>query len=353
MDILDTKIAIIKEDNINYEAINEAANVIKKGGLVAFPTETVYGLGANALDEASVKKIFEAKGRPQDNPLIIHVADKNINKYAKEVPNIANKLIDTFWPGPLTVILKKSDIVPSVTSAGLDTIGIRMPYTIIALELIKASGVPIAAPSANISGRPSPTDFQRCIEDLNGRVDYILGGEESKVGLESTIVDCTVNPPCILRPGAITLEMLRTINDSIYIDASIMNKPKEDLKPKAPGMKYRHYAPKAKLKIIQGDFEKTIEKINEMVLNYIDENLKVGIMATDESLPYYKVGEVISLGSRENLQEIAKNLFETLRTFDDKNVDIIISESFIREGLGIAIMNRLTKAAGFDIIKID
>lgn len=228
-----------------------------------------------------------------------------------------------------------------------------MPYTKIALELIKASGVPIAAPSANISGRPSPTDVQRCIEDLNGRVDYILGGEESRVGLESTIVDCSVNPPCILRPGAITLEMLKNINSSIYIDVAIMNKPKEDLKPKAPGMKYRHYAPKAKLKIIQGDFQKTIEKINEMVLNYIDENLKVGIMATDESLPYYKMGEVISLGSRTNLQDIAKNLFETLRTFDDKNVDIIISESFIREGLGVAIMNRLTKAAGFDIIKID
>lgn len=353
MDILDTKIAIIEEDSMDYKAIKEAAEVIKNSGLVAFPTETVYGLGANALNEAAVKKIFEAKGRPQDNPLIIHVADKDINRYVKEIPEIAKKLMDKFWPGPLTIILKKADIVPSVTSASLDTVGVRMPNTQIALELIKASGVPIAAPSANISGRPSPTDFQRCIEDLKGRVDYILGGEISRVGLESTIVDCTVNPPCILRPGAITLEMLRGIDSNIYIDAAIMNKPKEDLKPKAPGMKYRHYAPKAKLKIIEGDLQKTIEKINEMVLNYIDENLKVGIMATDESMDYYKAGEVISLGSRANLQEIAQNLFETLRTFDDKNVDIILSEAFIREGLGIAIMNRLTKAAGFDIMKID
>lgn len=351
--MLNTKMAVIKEDDFNYDAVFEAAEVIRAGGLVAFPTETVYGLGADALNSEAVKKIFEAKGRPQDNPLIIHVADKDIKKYAENISPIAEELINKFWPGPLTIILNKSSIIPFVTSANLNTVGIRMPASKIALELIKASGVPIAAPSANISGRPSPTDFERCVEDLNGKVDYILGGNISEVGLESTIVDCTVNPPCVLRPGAVTLEMLKAIHKDIYIDPAVMKKPAENLKPKAPGMKYRHYAPKAKVKIIEGDLKKTIEKINEMVLNYIDENLKVGIMATDESLPFYKFGEVISLGSRKDLNSIAQNLFETLRTFDDKNVDVILSEAFIREGIGIAIMNRLTKAAGFDIITLD
>ncbi len=334
-------------------AISEAALIIKNGGLVAFPTETVYGLGANALSEEAVKKIFLAKGRPQDNPLIIHVADKDITPYAQDVPDIAKKLIDNFWPGPLTIIVKKSSIVPSATSANLDTVGIRMPSAKIALELIKESGVPIAAPSANISGKPSPTDLERCVEDLMGRVDYILGGEISSVGIESTIIDCSVDPPCILRPGAVTLEMLQSLQEDIYIDPSIMEKPSVDLKPKAPGMKYRHYAPKAKVKIIEGDLEKTIEKINKMVLNYIEQNLKVGIMATEESKNLYPRGEVISLGSRESLEEIGKNLFETLRVFDDKGMDIILSESFERKGIGVAVMNRLTKAAGYDIVNID
>ena len=349
---METKVALIQEDNINHHIICEAAEVIKSGGLVAFPTETVYGLGANALDEVAVKKIFKAKGRPQDNPLIIHVCSKDISEFAENVPEVAKTIIDKFWPGPLTVILKKSYIIPNATSASLDTVGIRMPSNKVAQELIKASGVPIAAPSANISGRPSPTDFERCVEDLTGRVDFILGGTESRVGLESTIIDCSTEPPCILRPGAITLEMLREVDKNIYVDPQIMEAPKTGLVPKAPGMKYRHYAPKAKVKIVQGDLQKTIEKINEMVLNYIDENLKVGIMATDETAEDYPFGEVISLGSREKLEVVAKNLFETLRAFDDRKVDIILSESFEREGIGLAIMNRLTKAAGFDIINI-
>ena len=213
-----TKVAIIKNLNEDKDFINEAGNIIKSGGTVAFPTETVYGLGADALNGEAVKKIFLAKGRPQDNPLIIHVSSKKIEKFVKDVPPVAEKLMDKFWPGPMTIILNKKDIVPDETSAGLSTIGVRMPNSEIALKLIEAAGVPIAAPSANISGRPSPTDVERCIEDLDGKIDYILGGERSDIGVESTIVDCTVNPPMVLRPGGITLEMLRTVDENIVID---------------------------------------------------------------------------------------------------------------------------------------
>ena len=203
-----TKVVMLSEKAPDENVIKEAGKVIRDGGLVAFPTETVYGLGANALDREAVAKIFEAKGRPQDNPLIIHVGDYNINPYVKSIPTVAKKIMNKFWPGPITIILEKTDLIPEVTSANLSTVGIRMPQNSIAINLIKASGVPIAAPSANISGRPSPTDMESCVEDLEGKVDYILGGENSIVGVESTIVDCTVSPICILRPGAITLEML-------------------------------------------------------------------------------------------------------------------------------------------------
>ncbi|NLP27788.1 MAG: threonylcarbamoyl-AMP synthase [Clostridia bacterium] len=347
-----TKVVKMLENNLNEEAIEEAAEVIKNGGLVAFPTETVYGLGANALNPQSVKKIFEAKGRPQDNPLIVHIADYDLQGYAKEVPDIVNKLINRFWPGPLTIILEKQDIIPDETSGGLSSIGLRMPNNNIALALIKKAGLPIAAPSANLSGKPSPTEVQRCIEDLDGRVDFIIGGSESEIGVESTVLDCTSYPPCILRPGAVTLEMLREVDEKIYIDPAIMETLGENIKPKAPGMKYRHYAPKASVKIIKGDLKKTIEKINEMVQNYKDGEIKVGILATEETKKFYLATEVISLGSREDLSSIAHNLFEALRALDDKNVDIILSEAFEEEGIGIAIMNRLNKAASFDIINV-
>lgn len=347
---METKIAITNEENIK-QCIKEAAEVIKNGGVVAFPTETVYGLGANALKEECVKKIFVAKGRPQDNPLIVHVASKNIDEYVKNIPDVANKLIDKFWPGPLTLILEKRNIIPMETSANLDTIGIRMPSNKIAMELIKESGVPIAAPSANISGRPSPTNIERCVEDLKGRVDYILGGEISEVGLESTIVDCTVYPPMVLRPGGITLEMLREVDENIEIDKGLLNNSKE-FKPKAPGMKYRHYAPNAKLKIIRGNNKKTIEKINEMVQNYIDEEKSVGILTTKENSSKYPKGKVVILGEENNLEEIASNLFNALREFNDLGVDIILAEAFNEEGIGVAIMNRLNKAAGYDIIDV-
>ena len=349
---METKVAIIKDINTDIRFIEEAGKVIRNGGTVAFPTETVYGLGANALDDEAVKKIFIAKGRPQDNPLIIHVSTKEISGLVKDVPEVAQKIIDKFWPGPLTVILEKKDIIPNVTSANLKTIGIRMPNSEIALKLIELAERPIAAPSANISGRPSPTEVERCVEDLNGRVDYIIGGESSDIGVESTIVDCTVNPPLVLRPGGITLEMLKEINPEIELDKALKSKPNDDFKPKAPGMKYKHYAPNAHLKIIKGKNEKTIEIINEIVENYIEKGNDVAILTTNENLNKFNNGKVISLGSENDLKEIAKNLFEALRKCDDLRVQYILCQGFEENGVGLAIMNRLNKAAGYDILEV-
>ena len=349
---METKVAIIKDINKDIKFIEEAGAIIRDGGTVAFPTETVYGLGANALDEEAVKKIFIAKGRPQDNPLIVHVCSKNISELVKEVPEVAQRMIDKFWPGPLTIILEKNDIIPNMTSANLNTVGIRMPSSEIALKLIELSKRPIAAPSANISGRPSPTEVERCIEDLNGKVDYIIGGESSDIGVESTIIDCTVNPPLVLRPGGITLEMLKEIDSNIEIDSALKSKPTENFKPKAPGMKYRHYAPKAHLKIIKGKNEKTIEIINEILENYIEKGNDVAILTTDENLNKFNSGKVISLGSENNLNEIAINLFEALRKCDDLRVQYILCQGFEEKGVGLAIMNRLNKAAGYDILEV-
>lgn len=348
-----TLISKIDENDIDKQEIKKQAEILKNGNTVIFPTETVYGLGANALDDTATSKIYAAKGRPSDNPLIVHIYDKKqVDELATDISEKAHIIMDKFWPGPITIIMKKKSIIPNVTSANLNTIGIRMPSNDIALKLIELANTPIAAPSANISGRPSPTDIERCVEDLSGRVDYIIGGEKSEVGVESTIVDCTVTPPIVLRPGGITLEMLREIDPNIEIDKAIMQKPSEDFKPKAPGMKYRHYAPNAKVKIIKGNRKKTVEKINEMVHNYIDEGKKVGILSSKENSSYYKLGDVLVVGSKENLSEVAQNLFEALRSLDDKKVDIILAEAYEEEGVGLAIMNRLQKSAGFDIINV-
>jgi len=349
---LETKVLYVDEKNIAQGIIEEAGAILRRGGLVAFPTETVYGLGANALDGNAVKKIFEAKGRPQDNPLIVHISDfDELGPLVAEVPDIARKLMDRFWPGPMTIIFKRSAAIPDETSAGLDSVGIRMPSNPVARALIRAAGVPVAAPSANISGKPSPTGVESCIEDLSGKVDMIIGGEKCEVGVESSVIDVTEYPPCILRPGGITLEMFRTVDENIYIDPSILKKPEADFRPKAPGMKYRHYAPEAPVRIVQGEPEKVIALINEMVQNYINEGRTVGIIATDETKDRYKGGMVVSLGSRKDMDSITRNLFETLRGFDGTGVSLILSESFEETGKGIAVMNRLKKAAGFDIIK--
>lgn len=349
---METKIGKISSIETDKNYIKEAAKVIKEGGIVAFPTETVYGLGANALDSKAVKKIFIAKGRPQDNPLIIHVSDKDITRYVKEITPLAKRIIDKFWPGPLTIILNKKDIIPDETSANLKTIGIRMPNNEIALELIKESGVPIAAPSANISGRPSPTELNRCIQDLEGRVNYIIGGDRSDYGVESTILDLTVDPPLILRPGGVTIEMLQEVDSRISMDKALLDIKDEKVKPKAPGMKYKHYAPNAEVIIIRGNKSKSVEKIQELVQNYKKENKKVAVLALKDTEKQYSADYVISLGDEDNNIEVAHNLFEALRSCDDFGVDIILSHSVKEEGIGIAIMNRLKKAAGFNIIDI-
>ena len=348
---MDTKIFNLDENNPDLEIIKYASNVIKAGGTVVFPTETVYGLGANALDENATKKIFAAKGRPQDNPLIIHVADKNIKDYVLNIPQNARVLMDEFWPGPLTIILKKSPIIHDIITAGLSSVAIRMPSNIIALELIKFSGVPIAAPSANISGRPSPTTTAHVIDDLLGKVDVILGGGKSNVGLESTVIDLT-GKPTILRPGGITFEKLKSVLGEVYIDPGIMKKPDINLKPKSPGMKYRHYSPKAEMFIINGDLVNSVDKINELCGQKIKEGKKVGIMATDQTASKYHFGVVLSMGDRKHPGTIAASIFDVLREFDNRRVDIIFAESIGEEGIGFAVMNRIKKAAGYNEINV-
>ena len=347
---MNTKVVILNKFNIEELVIREAASVIREGGTVAFPTETVYGLGANALNPQAVKKIFKAKGRPQDNPLIVHVASHDIENWVKTIPDIAKKMMDAFWPGPLTIIFSKKEIIPDETTSGLPTVGIRMPNNLVALELIKKAGVPIAAPSANTSGKPSPTVVSRVIEDLNGKVDYIIGGDESEHGLESTIIDCTQTPPCILRPGSITLEALRKFDKDIYIDPSVMKEMKPHVVPKAPGMKYKHYAPKAPVTIVSGELSNTIEKIK--VLSASFDQHRVGILCSEETKGQYHHGIVLAVGSREDLHTIGHHLFEALRTLDDFGVERIFSESFQEEGVGVAIMNRLKKAASYDVIDV-
>lgn len=341
------------ENRIDMEAIEKGAEIIKKGGVIAFPTETVYGLGADALNKEAVKKIFEAKGRPQDNPLIIHVADHDLSAYAAEIPDKAQELMNKFWPGPLTIILKKTDLIPMETSAGLHTVGIRMPSNETARLLIKAAGCPIAAPSANISGKPSPTNFWRCVEDLDGKVDMIIGDGSSIVGLESTIIDYSVFPPRLLRPGYITYDDVHKIDQNIVYDEAMTRADEKEI-PKAPGMKYRHYAPKAPLFIITGDSEQVKRRIVELSKNHQKLGEIVGILAPKEREKMYNKENIrfISLGSENNSSEIARNLFEGLRTFDDLNVDVILAEGFSEEGVGVAIMNRLKKASGFNIVEV-
>lgn len=351
---IDLKDSLDLEKKVEY--LELAARILDAGGVVAFPTETVYGLGADALNPSAVAKIFVAKGRPQDNPLIIHVADRDISRYVKGIPDRAKVVMERFWPGPLTIILEKQDIVPEETSAGLPTVGVRMPSDPVALELIRRLGRPIAAPSANISGRPSPTSFQRCVEDLDGKVDMILGGGRSIVGLESTIVDYSVFPPRVLRPGFITIEMLREADSDILYEPSF-TQAGEDEGPKAPGMKYRHYSPKAPLIIVKGDKNKVVDKITSLVQNYIEEGRRVGIIGPAERRKDYPpfmegMSVFIPLGDEEGDSGKARDLFEVLRQFDDLDVDIILSEAVKEEGIGTAVMNRLSKASGFNIIEV-
>ncbi len=347
---MNTILRKVDVDNIDMEVIKEASDILHAGDMVAFPTETVYGLGADALDEKASKKIYAAKGRPSDNPLIVHVAnEQQILPLVKEIPESARKLMKAFWPGPLTIIFNKSDVVPYGTTGGLDTVAIRMPNHKVALTLIEESNIPIAAPSANTSGRPSPTTAMHVMDDLNGKISMVIDGGAVGIGIESTIVDVTGDIPMILRPGYINKKMLEEVVGEVTIDKAILGPVSPDLKPKAPGMKYKHYAPKADFTMFDGDIDKVADRINELAESYIKKGYKVGIISSAESKDRYRYGEVISIGSRNNELSISNNLYKVLREFDDKQVDYILGETFRSEELGQAIMNRLLKAAGYQV----
>jgi len=347
-----TRIRKIAYEAIDLQVMEEAGEIVRQGGLVAFPTETVYGLGGDALNARSSEKIYAAKGRPSDNPLIVHITKReDLDRIAEEVSEKAEKLIEAFWPGPLTLIFRKKDLVPKQTTGGLSTVAVRMPSDPIAAAFIKAAGGFVAAPSANVSGRPSTTMAEHVIEDLSGRIEMILDGGQAVIGLESTIVDVSTDIPVILRPGAITKAMLEAVIGPVDTDRTILD-PNSGVKPKAPGMKYRHYAPKADLTVVEGETEQVIAYINERVWEAEKQGKKVGIIATDETLYRYPRGLVMSLGARCHEEEISRHLFEVLRKFDDTDVSCIYSESFANADMGIAIMNRLLKAAGHKVTEV-
>lgn len=347
-----TKVYKINRDNIDTDKLKEAAAILQTGGLVAFPTETVYGLGADAMNPDASRKIYAAKGRPSDNPLIVHISKwEDLEKIARNIPGKAKKLADAFWPGPLTMILNKKEQVPKETTGGLDTVAVRMPKDEIALRLIEESGCLIAAPSANTSGRPSPTLAEHVLEDLKGRIPLILDGGEVGIGIESTIIDLTEEIPVILRPGRITEEMLNKVIGEVKIDPGLISED-SGVKPKAPGMKYRHYAPRANLVLVEGEEENVIAKINALAEELRKLEKKVGIIGTDETVSRYLGDYVVSIGAREDEEGIARHLYRILRDFDELGVEMIYSESFSSQGIGQAIMNRLLKAAGHQILEV-
>lgn len=335
------------------DKIQLAASLIRKGGLVAFPTETVYGLGADAFNPKAVLRLFKAKKRPLDNPPIVHVADsKNVYQLADEVPPPAHKLMDKFWPGPLTLILKRSDLVPDATVAGLDTIAVRMPRHKVALALIMESGCPVAAPSANLAGKPSPTSAGHVLADLDGRIDAVLDAGATVVGVESTVLDMTVDPPEVLRPGGTSYELLKSFLGKVKLNPiAVADRPLLLEKVRSPGLKYKHYAPDAEVVVVEGRLPAVVAKVNELARFYELRGCKVGVLCTDETMREHKADVVKSLGSRDDLANIASNLFRLLREFDIAKVDIVIAEAVPVEGLGLAVMNRLRKAAGYKIIR--
>ena len=348
---MQTIIKRVDENCIDKKIMEEAGELLKAGALVAFPTETVYGLGANALDEKAAAKIYAAKGRPSDNPLIIHIADmESLPLITEEVPTEAVKLAEKFWPGPLTIVLKKSAAVPLGTTGGLNTVAVRMPSHPIALEMIRYGGGYIAAPSANTSGRPSPTLASHVADDMDGIIPLILDGGAVGIGIESTIVDLTDEVPTILRPGFITKEMLEEVVGEVQIDKGLAVDAK--VAPKAPGMKYRHYAPKAELIIVEGDSEAVVEKINALAKENEAKGIRTGIVGTEETIGLYECGIVKSMGTRSDELSISSQLYRILREFDESDAKVIYSESFEQGKIGSAIMNRLLKAAGHKVIKV-
>lgn len=341
-----TKVVKVDPDNIDYDIIKEAARIINSGGIVVFPTETVYGIGADALNDDAVDKIFKAKGRPQDNPLIVHIAEfDELYDLISEVTDKAKILAEKYWPGPMTMILNKKDILSDKITAGLKTAAIRLPVNQIALAIIKESKKPIAAPSANTSGKPSPTEVSHVIEDLMGKVDMIIDGGSTYIGLESTVVDMTTDIPMILRPGGITLEDIVKVLGKCEYDPAII-KSDEKIIPKSPGQKYRHYHPDADVILYKGSIQNIVKKINEDYEQFELEGKNVGIMSTVQTENNYMDKKTICVGDRTNLLTIASNLFKDLRKFDELGIDIILTEAVDEQGLGKAIMNRLGKAAG-------
>lgn len=354
---METKVIVCREED-DKDCLKEAGEILKTGGLVAFPTETVYGLGGDALNPASSKKIYEAKGRPSDNPLIVHIcrfediyAIVSEKEEHKGMLANAEKLAKVFWPGPLTMILPKAQIIPEETTGGLSTVAVRYPAHKTALALIEAAGGYVAAPSANTSGKPSPTLAKHVKEDMEGRIEMIIDGGEVGIGLESTIIDLTVNPPEILRPGYVTKEMLAQVLEEVETDVTILS-DKSGQAPKAPGMKYRHYAPKGKLTIVSGEKEKVIAYVNGRLGIAKEEGRKTGVICTDETKEAYLADSVKPTGSRADELAAAKQLYRILREFDEENIEEMYSEAFFDEGIGQAVMNRLLKAAGHQLIEL-
>ncbi|WP_292484490.1 L-threonylcarbamoyladenylate synthase [Methanohalobium sp.] len=346
------KTEILRINSSNFsESISKAAEILKNRGTVAFPTETVYGLGANALDSISVHKIFSAKGRPPDNPLIVHIASKEqVRDISEDIPDNTFLLMDAFWPGPLTLILKRKNFVPDVTTGGLNTVAIRMPDNATAIELIKKAGVPIAAPSANISGKPSPTTAEHVISDLYGKIDAIVDGGAVDIGVESTVVDMTSNKPILLRPGGIGVEDLKKYIPDI--ETGYNSEKLTDKKVKSPGMKYIHYSPSSKVVLVEG-FYRVSDKINQVISDYHKNGLYVGLLVTNETADQItdKNVNIFLLGNRDNIKKVANNLFKGLRTLDNLNLDVIIVDGSIKhEGIGSAVINRLQKAANEIIV---
>ncbi len=346
------KTQIIKIDDVQLEMphIEAAAKILRDGGLVAFPTETVYGIGANALNQEAILKIYTAKGRPSDNPLIVHIANKqDVFLYAKEVSPLAERLMDNFWPGPLTLIFRKTALISPFITGGLETVAIRLPANEIARSIIHHSGYPIAAPSANRSGKPSPTRAKHVIEDLEGRVDMIIDGGKAQIGLESTVLDVSGDTPIILRPGSITQEMIEKIVGPVLLDKALLD---EKTVPRSPGMKYKHYAPKGQLTVVLGEDDQAHLFINGQILAMESKGHKVAVIATNEEQMVYNCQQVMLIGARDNPEEIASNLFKLLRRMDEEKIDFIYTRVFSEQDIGMATMNRLMKAAGNHLVTL-
>lgn len=347
-----TRVVKQNENNIDSSVMAEAGRIIKDGGLVAFPTETVYGLGGDALNPESSKKIYAAKGRPSDNPLIVHIYRfEDLRRIVKSVPEKAQKIMDAFWPGPLTIVFEKTDEVPYETTGGLDTVAVRFPIHPTAMAFIEAAGGFVAAPSANLSGRPSPTLAEYVIEDMDSRIEMIIDGGDIPIGLESTIVDVTGEIPMILRPGFVTKEMLEEVVGEVSVDPTILD-VNCTARPKAPGMRYRHYAPKADLMIVRGDEDRVADEIRRLLSAAKAEGKRTGVICTDETIGKFDADVVRSAGSRADMSSVGASLYRILREFDDENVEVAFSESFDGDGFCMAIMNRLVKAAGHKILEV-